>query len=239
MRRACHLEWAILHLHRSSLAALDLRVFGLVLLILKRFDFPLASGGEDPVQGPSEEDVMSAHHHLRHATVTTAIVTIVACSFSRPVAAQQNTQPILRVRSNDASIARLMEQAVTRSPTFKRLVATIEASNGIIYIEAGVCPGGILACLPVWMISSGGNRFMRIVVDRQRLDSDELLAGAIAHELQHAIEVLSDRFVTDSTKLYFFYRRHAPTAKEQFETAEAKRLGIAVEDEWRRRARRN
>ena len=182
---------------------------------------------------------MSPHHHLRHATVTTAIVTIVACSFSRPAAAQQNTQPILRVRSNDASIARLMEQAVTRSPIFKRLVTTVEASNGIIYIEAGLCAGRVLACLPSWMVSSGGNRFMRIVVDRQRLDSDELMVGAIAHELQHAIEALSDRFVTDGNKMFFFYRRYAPTAKEQVETMDAIQAGMAAEDEWRRSARRN
>jgi hypothetical protein len=182
---------------------------------------------------------MSAHHHLRYVTATTAIVTIMACSFARPAAAQGNDRQIRRLRSIDASITQLMEHAVTRSPTFKRLAATVEASNGIIYIEAGVCPGRVLACLLMWMVSSGGNRFMRIVVDRQRLDSDELLVGAIAHELQHAIEVLSDQFVTNGTKLYFFYRRYAPTEKEQFETVEAERAGIAVEDEWRRSARRN
>jgi hypothetical protein len=229
----------ILHLRCRRHAASIRQFFGLFLLILKLFDALLASGREDPVQAVQREDVMSPHHHLRHATATTAIVTIVACSLTRSATAQENNQQVRRVRSLDVSITKLMEQAVARSPTFKRLVATVEASNGMIYVEAGVCPGRILACLPVWMISSGGTRFMRIVVDRQRLDSDELLAGAIAHELQHAIEVLSDRFVTDSTKPYFFYRRHAPTAKEQFETVEAERAGIAVEDEWRRGARRN
>ena len=88
------------------------------------------------------------------------------------------------------------------------------------------------------MVSGGGYRFMRIVVDRQRLNSDGLMVGAIAHELQHAIEALSDRFVTDSTKMFFFYRRYAPTAKEQFETMDAIQAGMAAEDEWRRSARR-
>ncbi len=182
---------------------------------------------------------MSPHHHLRHVTAATAIVTIVACSFTRSATARENNQQVRRVRSLDVSIAKVMEQAVARSPTFERLVATIEASNGIIYIEAGVCPGRVPACLPSWMVSSGGNRFMRIVVDRQRLNSDELTAGAIAHELQHAIEVLGDRFVTDSTKMFFFYRRYAPTGKEQFETLEAIQAGMAVEDELRRYARRD
>ena len=182
---------------------------------------------------------MSSHHHLRHVTATTAIVTILACSFTRSATAQENNQQVRRVRSLDVPITKLMEQAVARSPTFKRLVATVEASNGIVYIEAGLCPGRVLACLPSWMVSSGGNRFMRIVVDRQRFDSDGLLVGAIAHELQHAIEVLGDRFVTDSTKMFFFYRRYAPTGKEQFETLEAIQAGMAVENELRRSARRN
>ena len=229
----------ILHLRRVSHAALHPRVFGLVLLILKRFDFPLASGGEDPVQAVQREDVMSPHHHLRHVTATAAIVTIAACSLTRSATAQENNQQLRRARSLDVSITELMEQAVARSPTFKRLVATVEASNGIIYIEAGLCPGRVLACLPSWMVSSGGNRFMRIVVDRQRLDSDELMVGAIAHELQHAIEALSDRFVTDGNKMFFFYRRYAPTAKEQVETMDAIQAGMAAEDEWRRSARRN
>jgi len=182
---------------------------------------------------------MRPHHHLRDAIATTAIVTTVVCSLTRPATAQENNQQAHRVRSLDVSITRLMEQAGARSPTFKRLVATVEASNGIIYIEAGLCPGRVLACLPSWMVSSGGNRFMRIVVDMQRLDSDQLIVGAIAHELQHAIEALSDRFVTDGKKMFFFYRRYAPTAKEQVETMDAIQAGMAAEDEWRRSARRN
>ena len=181
---------------------------------------------------------MSLHDHLRYATAT-AIVTIAACSSTPPATAQENDRQVRRVLSLDVSIAKLMEQAVARSPTFKRLVATVEASNGIVYIEAGVCPGRVIACLPSWMVSSGGNRFMRIVVDRQRLNSDAVMVGAIAHEMQHAIEVLSDRFVTDGRKMFFFYRQYAPTAKEQFETVNAIQAGIAAEDEWRRSARDN
>src|SRR5215831_3192471 len=83
------------------------------------------------------------------------------------------------------------------------------------------------------MTSSGGNRFMRIVVDRKRIDSDWQLLGSVGHELQHAIEVLSDRFVTNSTQMYFFYRRHAPTDRDRFETQDAINAGIRVERECR------
>jgi hypothetical protein len=144
--------------------------------------------------------------------------------------------PVPRVRSQDPSITKLLEQAMTHSPTFKRLVANVEASNGIVYVQSGPCRRRVVACLPIWMTSSGGNRFVRILVDRERIDSDRQLLGAIGHELKHAIEVLSDRFVTNSVKMYLFYRRYAPTAGERFETLEAARAGMAVERElgaWR------
>jgi hypothetical protein len=142
-------------------------------------------------------------------------------------------EQFLRVRSSDASIVEWIKQATARSPTFKRLVATIERSNGIIHVESGVCRGRVASCLPIWMISSGSHRFLRITVDRRRLDTGPLLVGAIGHELQHSIEALSDPHVTDSTKMQFFYQRYAPTDKARFETPEAIHVGIAVEDEWR------
>jgi hypothetical protein len=175
---------------------------------------------------------MTVHHRFPIATIT-AIVTIVACSFSRPTAAQENDTAVLRIRSSDASITRLIELAIARSPTFKRLVATVEASNGIIYVEPGVCTGRVRSCLPIWISSGGPNRFMRIVVDRRRLDSDAQLIGAVGHELQHATEVLDDPRVTNSTQMYFFYLRQAPTGRDRFETLEAINAGIVVDREFR------
>ena len=33
----------------------------------------------------------------------------------------------------------------------ERLVGTVEASNGIVYVHSGRCRGGVVACLPIWM----------------------------------------------------------------------------------------
>ena len=176
---------------------------------------------------------MSVRHRVRTLTCNAVLVTATVWSLSGPAAAQESTSPVRRVRSGDPSIAALIERAITDSPTFERLVGTVEASDGIVYVHSGRCRGGVVACLPIWMTSSGGNRFMRVVVDPERIDSDVELLGAIGHELQHAIEVLSDRFVTNSTKMYFFYRRYAPTDRDQFETLDAKITGIDVERELR------
>ena len=116
-------------------------------------------------------------------------------------------------------------------------VASVEASDGIVYVESGRCPARVAACLLNWMNSSGGNRFVRIVVDRKRLGSDWRLLVAIGHELQHVLEVLDDRFVTDGRKMFFFYQQSAPTLQAQFETQAAIKTGLSIRKElhvWRR-----
>jgi len=45
----------------------------------------------------------------------------------------------------------------------------------------------------------------------------ELLA-AIGHELQHAVEALSDPHVTDYHAMYSFFEHIGPTGSERFET---------------------
>lgn len=174
---------------------------------------------------------MTVHRRSFSPIVCAALAaTIATCLLARPAAAAET---VSRVRSSDRSIADLIEQAAKHSPTLTRLVAAVEVSDGIVYVEPGRCPQGVAACLKLWMVTSGSTRFMRIIVDRRRLASDWRLMGAVGHELQHVIEVLSDRFVTDGNGVYFFYRRYAPTDADRFETKAAIRTGDAVEDELR------
>jgi len=186
----------------------------------------------------SEEDVLTAHHRHRTCTLYVALLILASCLSGRRALAQEvDPPPLSRVRSDDPSIAALIERGLPHSPTLRRLVASVDASDGIVHVAPGVCPGGVAACLPNWMISSGGNRFMRIVIDRRRLGSDWRLLVAIGHELQHVLEVLDDRFVTDGRKMFFFYQQHAPTLQAQFETQAAIRAGLSIRKElhvWRR-----
>ena len=61
-----------------------------------------------------------------------------------------------RVRSSSASILALIGQAAERSETFRRLVETIDASDGIVYVEEGTCGRGVRACF-VAVSESGPN----------------------------------------------------------------------------------
>ena len=59
--------------------------------------------------------------------------------------------------------------------------------------------------------------------------------ASMGHELQHAVEALSEPGITDGRGLYNFFGRFAPTEGDRFETLAALRAGDNVRNELRRR----
>lgn len=155
-----------------------------------------------------------------------AILAACACAMSAPAAASQPPE-MARVRDNgEPSVAALIREATARSATFRHLVETIDASDGIVYVQTGRGRCGVRAYLALTVTMAGPNRVLRVVVDPRR-ERNELMA-AIGHELRHAIEVLGDRAVTNDHAIYFFYHREGRTGKERFETRAAKQAGDDV-----------
>jgi hypothetical protein len=104
-------------------------------------------------------------------------------------------QDMPRVRSENPFIAAAIASAVERSLTFEQLLASIQGTDGLVYVEEGLCGHGVRACLSLSIKMAGPFRLLRIRVDRR--GSECALISSIGHELQHAIEVLSDPHVTD------------------------------------------
>jgi hypothetical protein len=140
-----------------------------------------------------------------------------------------------RVRSSDSDLAGLIDRATRGSETFRRLRATIQASDGIVYVEPGKCGHGVRACLKIWMQVSGPNRFVRIVINRSKADRDLEVMGSLGHELQHAVEVLREPAVTNGVTMFNYLKRTAPTDSDRFETTAAIIAGDAVVYELRAR----
>ena len=151
----------------------------------------------------------------------------------RPAAAADGNAPAMtRVRSSHASIVRVLKQASDRSKAFRSLVETINASDGTVYVQEGKCGHGVRACL-VTVTMAGANRNLWVKVDTRVADGD--LMGLIGHELQHTIEVLSDRTVTSGLAMYYFYLRKGALSKGlTFETDAALEAGEAVRTEVRK-----
>jgi hypothetical protein len=127
-----------------------------------------------------------------------------------------------------------MEEAMERSPTFRKLAGAISLTDGIVYVEEGVCRHSVRACLTQSVTAVAGFRFLRILIDTRglsTLDGRLDLMATIGHELWHAMEVLGDRTLTTAAAVFFFYARAAPTANEAVETAAAVAMGLKIRNE--------
>jgi len=138
------------------------------------------------------------------------------------------------VRSTSAAIREIVDDAAWESPTFRGLVRDIAASDGIVYIEEGVCHHSVHACLRLDVTPAAGYRILHILVDlrgvlahRSRLD----LIATLGHELCHASEVLGDRSLTTASAIFLFYVHQAATTHSTFETAGAVATGQKIRRE--------
>jgi hypothetical protein len=154
----------------------------------------------------------------------------------RPVlGAAPDQTPTNHVRTSSAVIATLIQQATERSHTFQGLLDTIDASDGIVYIEEGDCGHGMRSCF-INVTMAGTNRILWVMLDARGVDCD--LMGLIGHELRHTVEALGDPQVTGFAAMYNFYSREAdPGHTFPFETDGAKRAGEAVRTEVRQKSR--
>jgi hypothetical protein len=144
------------------------------------------------------------------------------------------TDIIAGVRSTSPVLREVIEDGKWESPTFRDLVRSIGASDGIVYVEEGVCRHGVHACLLLDVTAASRYRILKILVDvngvlahRNRLD----LIATIGHELRHAFEVLAEQSVRSAAALYLFYERIAPTKNQTFETRAAIVAGHQIREE--------
>jgi len=162
------------------------------------------------------------------AVILIAIVCLSPAIHGQPAAPQ--VPAITRVRSENPLLSAAIVQGAERSTTFRRLIERIDATDGLVYVMEGKCGQGVRACLHMSLELSGTNRLLRILVNPRRAPGCELM-GSIGHELQHALEALSNPNVRTSFGLSSFFHRIGPEGPRRFETPEAIHVGLAVEKE--------
>jgi hypothetical protein len=170
---------------------------------------------------------------LQHLAIRAALMTSVVWGVAPGAVAAGDDPGIVCVRSTEPWLAKLIDRAAAQSPTFQGLLSTIQRSNGMVQVEDGKCGHGVWACLRIRMETVNSTRFLRIVIDRRKNDSDLDVMASLGHELQHAVEALSEPGITDSVRLYNFFGRLSPTAGDRFETKAALRVGNEVHNELR------
>lgn len=139
--------------------------------------------------------------------------------------------PDAKVRGISARIVALVAEGTAHSKTFHELVDRIGATDGIVYVAEGTCGHDVRACLLFSITTAKTNRVLRVLVDPSNPDAD--LIGSLAHELQHALEVLSVRYIRTDAAMALLYRRIGRGVGRRFETDAAIHVGDAVRAELR------
>src|SRR5262245_34216688 len=135
------------------------------------------------------------------------VVAIVVASHVSPASADDAPGLFTRVRSTERFIIALIREGYERSATFRGLVAKLQHSNAIVLVQPATCGGGRIRSCLVSVSELQGGRHIRIKVDPHT--SHDVLIATVAHELQHAVEVVEHPDVIDATSLLRLYRQLA------------------------------
>jgi hypothetical protein len=138
-----------------------------------------------------------------------------------------------QVRAVDSRVSAAIADGARRSPTFASLIAVINRSDVIVYIESSPMPSTIAGRM-ILATRGNGVRYVRIQVS-ERLVREELIS-TIGHELQHAVEVAEHPDVRSDATLIELYRRLGAGRSTLFryDTEAAVRIGAQVRKELRR-----
>jgi hypothetical protein len=160
-----------------------------------------------------------------------ALLVAIALSLGASMAFPGRWSTIRNVRSTQERTLQILDAGAERSPTIARLLATLEQSDVIVYVQTVPDLAPSIHGRMMLMNAGGGRRYVRIDI-RQSLAPREMLA-IIGHELQHAVEIARARDVRDDHSMIELYRRIGVNrdARSHFETRAARAAGYQVRSE--------
>jgi hypothetical protein len=140
----------------------------------------------------------------RHRARAFLLLGLLVATPSLSIAAESITEHPRRpaIRSTDRRLRMLLEQGLRTSPTLRALVARLQASDVVVYVQCDdvSAPDGRLTFLS----SVGGYRY--VVVRMARFRGRQQIA-MMAHELQHAVEIADTPAIVDGASLAREYTR--------------------------------
>jgi hypothetical protein len=138
--------------------------------------------------------------------------------------------PQRHVRSQDRSVRFLLKRGFTHSTTFAHLMARLERSDVLVYIEEVPRLPGALEGRMMLLPSAHGQRYVRIQIALRGAPDDSI--ALLGHELQHAIEVAQASGVNDQQDLAALYQQIGTSGGNHvFDTIAAQQVGRIVRRE--------
>jgi hypothetical protein len=138
------------------------------------------------------------------------------------------TAPDRHVRSTSDRTQELLAQGFRRSKTFGELVSALESTDLIVHVEISTrMPASISARLLFATALEGGPRYMRVQIAGDGTKNEQI--AAIAHELQHALEVSQAPEVRCKESFRQLYERIGlPSLPHAYDTLAAQTTGQRV-----------
>ena len=133
------------------------------------------------------------------------MLTIIALALALAITTQDSSDR--HVRAAEPRISALIDAGLSGSATFRGLVATLDESDVIVYIERKMTRPNLGGYLSHQVVARGGYRYLRIAVETQ--GSDGRLVPLLAHELQHAVEVAQTPEARDAEGLVQLFSQRA------------------------------
>ena len=138
--------------------------------------------------------------------------------------------PTRHVRTQDRSVRQLLKRGFNRSTTFAHLMARLEHSDVIVYIEEVPRLPGALEGRMMMLPTAHGQRYVRIQIALRGAPEDTI--ALLGHELQHALEVAEAPSVSDQAGLERLYARIGVSGgSHQYDTVAAQETGRTVRRE--------
>ena len=119
----------------------------------------------------------------------------------------QAADPAVRdphIRSSDAELLDAMASGARVSPTLRRLIDQLESSDVVVYLMFDRSPSSHTAGHVSLITSVAGRRYLRISIDRRNIGCQRI--AILGHELQHAVEIADEAWVTDQEGIASLYR---------------------------------
>jgi hypothetical protein len=137
--------------------------------------------------------------------IAAGLLALLAGAVGDTALADAEERVFTRVRGLDAEFQALIREGDARSITFRGLVDEIQRSSTIVMIQYGQCAKGLIRSCVTHVSGDAKARNIRVVINT-RTTNDRLIA-TIAHELQHAVEIIRTPDVTDAGQVMALYRQ--------------------------------
>ncbi len=134
------------------------------------------------------------------------VVTVLSLGSSlQPAYAEQPRDGSPHVRTNDSRMRAAIADGIAGSAVFRDLVAQLDASDVIVYVENDCLMPAPLAGRLTFMSSAGGLRYVLVRI-ACTLEGRAQIA-MLGHELRHAVEIADAGSIVDQPSLAEAYQR--------------------------------